>query len=65
MSNKITTEIRYKDMSFDFIREVKGMKMYFNTECSYAIIVNKDEEVLFELRAECGQNVGFLEDGLL
>lgn len=46
--NKITTEIRYKDMSFDFIKKVKGMKMYFNNDCSYAIIVNKDEEVLFE-----------------
>lgn len=51
-------------MSFDFIREVKGMKMYFNKDCSYAIIVNKDEEVLFELRADCGQNCGYLEDGL-
>ena len=64
MSNKITTEIRYKEMSFDLIREVKGMKMYFNKDYSYAIIVNKDEEVLFELRADCGQNVGYLEDGL-
>jgi hypothetical protein len=62
--NKITTEIRYKDMSFDFIRGVEGMKMYFSTDSYYAIIVNKDEEVLFELKAECSQNVGFLEDGL-
>lgn len=38
--------------------------MFFNKDWSYAIIVNKDEEVLFELRAECGQNVGFLEDGI-
>lgn len=63
MKNKITTKIRYMDMSFDFIREVKGMKMYFTTDCSYAIIVDKNEEVLFELRADSSQNTGFLEDG--
>jgi hypothetical protein len=62
MLNKITTEIRYKEMSFDFIREVKGMKMYFNKYHNYAIIVNKDDEVLFEVAADCNQNSGFLED---
>lgn len=60
---KITTEIRYKDMSFDFIREVKGMRMYFS-KGSYAIIVNQDDEVLFEISADCSQNVGFLNDAL-
>ena len=62
--NKITTEIRYKDMSFNLIREVKGLKMYFDEDCAYCIIVDKDDNVLFELRADCGQNVGYLEDGL-
>ena len=62
--NKITTEIRYKEMSFDFIREVKGLKMYIDKDCAYCIVVDKDNTVLFELRAECGQNVGYLEDGL-
>jgi hypothetical protein len=51
-------------MSFDFIREVKEMKMYFSKECDYAIIVNKNDEVLFELSAECSQNTGFLQDAL-
>jgi|LakMenE01Jun11ns_1017448.scaffolds.fasta_scaffold9355912_2 hypothetical protein len=60
--NKMTTEIRYKGMFFNFMREIKELKMYFSTDCSYAIIVNKDEEILFELRADCVQNVGFLED---
>lgn len=50
-------------MSFDFIREVKGLKMYIDKDCAYCIIVDKDDTVLFELRAECGQNVGYLEDG--
>jgi hypothetical protein len=63
--NKITKEIRYKNMSFNFIREVKGMKMYIEQDdCAYCIIVDKDDNVLFEVRAECGQNVGYLEDGL-
>ena len=61
--NKVTKEIRYKDMSFDFIKEVHGLKMYFDKSSAYCIIVDKDDYVLFELRAECAQNVGFLEDG--
>ena len=61
---KITTEIRYKNMSFDFIREVKGLKMYIENGNGYCIIVDKDDTVLFEVRADCSQNVGFIEDGL-
>lgn len=61
---KITTEIRYKEMSFDFIREVKETKMYISRDSCYAIIVNEDDEVLFEISADCAQNVGFLRDAL-
>lgn len=59
---KITTEIRYSEMSFEFIREVKGMKMYFNKDQDYCIIVDKEGNVLFEINADCGQNMGYLED---
>lgn len=59
---KITTEIRYSEMSFEFIREVKGLKMYFNKEQDYCIIVDKEGNVLFEINADCGQNTGYLED---
>ena len=59
---KITTEIRYSEMSFEFIREVKGLKMYFSKEQDYCIISDKEGNVLFELRADCGQNIGYLED---
>ena len=61
--NKITKEIRYKDMSFNLIREVKDIKMYIEKgHCDYCIIVDKDDVVLFEIRADCAQNHGFLED---
>ena len=59
---KITTEIRYSEMSFEFIREVKGFKMYFNKEQDYCIIVDEEDNVLFEINADCGQNMGYLED---
>lgn len=63
MSNKIKTEVRYNGMSFNFIREVKGLKMYFSEDDNnYCIIVDKDGTVLFRVRAECGQNTGYLED---
>lgn len=58
---KITTEIRYSEMSFEFIREVNGLKMYFNKNQDYCIIV-KEGNVLFEINADCGQNMGYLED---
>ena len=59
---KITTEIRYSEMSFEFIREVNGLKMYFNKDQDYCIIVDKEGNVLFEINADCGQNIGYLED---
>lgn len=60
--NKIKKEIRYKELSFDLIRQVKGLKMYFDTDSSYCIIVDNDDNVLFEIRADSCQNGGILED---
>ena len=45
-----------------FIREVKGLKMYFNKDQDYCIIVDKEGNVMFEINADCGQNMGYLED---
>jgi hypothetical protein len=60
---KIVTETRYKDMSFLFVREVAGLKMYINgSENDFCIIVDTEDNVLFELRAGCSQNFGYLED---
>ena len=59
---KITTEIRYSEMSFEFIREVNGLKMYFNKDQDYCIIVDKEDNVLFEINADCAQNRGYLEN---
>lgn len=58
---KISIEIRYKDMSFDLIKEIDELMLYINSDGDYAIIVNKSGDVLFELKADCGQNVAYLE----
>lgn len=64
--NKITKEVRYKNMSFTIIREVKGLKMYIDEQDSdYCIIVDKDDTVLFEIIAKSGQNQAWLEDAIL
>jgi hypothetical protein len=60
--DKITTEIRYNEMSFDFVKENKGLKMYIDTDQSYCIITDKEGNILFKLRADCGQNAGYLEE---
>lgn len=57
---KITTEIRYKEASFNFVQEVKNLKMYISTDQVFCIICNQEGDVLFELKADCGQNVGYL-----
>ena len=62
---KITTEIRYSEMSFELIREVKGLRMFFTKESDYCIIVDKEDNVLFEINADCGQNIGYLEDNIV
>ena len=49
-------------MSFDFVKENKGLKMYIDTDQSYCIITDKEGNILFKLRADCGQNVGYLEE---
>ena len=59
---QFVTEIRYSGISFKFIRKVKGLKMYFNKEQDYCIIVDKEGNVLFEIRADYGQDMGYLED---
>jgi hypothetical protein len=61
--SKIVTEVRYKDTSFNLIKEVNGLRMYMNgSESDFCIIVDTEDNVLFELRAGCSQNYGYLED---
>ena len=60
--NKITTEVRYKDMSFTPIRTVGELTMYFTKYADYVIIVNNNNEVLFEIEAEYNQGSGFAID---
>lgn len=58
--NKITTEVRYKEASFKFVKEVNNLKLYISTDQTFCVICNQEGDVLFEIKAECGQNVGYL-----
>lgn len=58
--NKITTEIRYKEMSFESHGERSGIRLCINKDSNYCIIVDKDDNVLFEVAVDCAQNMGFI-----
>jgi hypothetical protein len=60
--NKITKTVTYKNICFDFIREVKGLSMYISKVETCCIIVDKDDTVLFEIGARCEGNTGCVED---
>lgn len=61
---KIKTETRYNNMLFKFIREVKGLRMFFNEDNDYCIIVDKTDNILFEIKACYGQGIGLLDDAI-
>lgn len=59
---KISTEVRFNSRGFDLMQENKGLRLFFSREREdYCIIVDKDDNVLFEIMANCGQNEGFLQ----
>lgn len=61
---KITTEIRYKDRTFELRRTLHSyqLRLFISKEEDYAIVVNDDDEVLFELEAYSVFNVPGIED---
>jgi hypothetical protein len=61
---QVTTTCTYNQEEFDLIREVENLRLFINTDSTYAIIVNSQNQVLFELKAFCSQNVGFLDDAV-
>jgi len=61
---QVTTSYTYNQEEFDLIREEENLRLFINTDCTYAIIVNSQNQVLFELKASCSQNVGFLDDAV-
>lgn len=63
MKNKMTMKMRYKGKSFDFIKEVNELRLYIQKEHrEYAIIVDKNHEVIFELEAWCYMNCAAMHD---
>jgi hypothetical protein len=61
--DKISTEIRYKDMSFELVKEVRGLRLFINkADCNYCIVVDKEGNVLFKIRAQESQSCAYLEN---
>jgi len=62
MSNKITTEIRYSNMSFKLITVVNGLRVFTNVDYGdYCILVDDEDEVVLEVTAETGQGIQHLK----
>lgn len=59
---KIQTETRYNDTSFVLVRAIKNLRMFISRDDSICIIVDSNDEVLFEIEAYCAQNSGFLQE---
>jgi hypothetical protein len=62
MNDNILTQIIYKNDRFILEREVKGMRMFWNDCEDCCIIVDKDDNILFAIEADCAQNSAFLRD---
>ena len=64
MSKVIVTETRYKNMTFNLVKTVGDLQMYFSEDGADAIIVNRyGGEVLFEIKGTYSQDSAYLEDG--
>lgn len=62
MSNKITTTTHYDGEPYKYVCESHGIRLFesdINSD-NNIILVNSDDEVIFEVFAECSQNVGIL-----
>jgi len=57
---KIELKFIYGDESFELVFENKTIKCFTNIDSNFALITDKDNNVLFTLKANCSQNFGFL-----
>ena len=62
MSNEISIQKMYKNEMFTLEREARGIKMFWNRHENNCIIVDNDDNVLFEIGADCNQNFANLID---
>ncbi len=54
---KIST-IKYKEMLFESVRESNGLKMYFRvTTRSYGIVLDSNDNVVYEFQASKGEQL--------
>lgn len=59
--NKIATETRYKNMSFTLIKELNNLRIFLSEYSDYCIIVDQKDIVLFEIKADSGEDIGYLK----
>lgn len=61
-NDKITTKTTttYKGIEFELYSKKDNLRMFTCTNDTYAIIVNSKDIVLFEFKASCAQNTGFI-----
>jgi hypothetical protein len=60
--NKITTEIRYNDITFNIIKHAYDLTLLISEDKTVCIIINSDnQEVLFEILADVNQGEAFLK----
>ncbi len=58
---KITTEVRYCDISYELSTKIEGLRVFTNiTYCDQCILVNDKDEVVLEINAHTAQEMGYL-----
>lgn len=58
---KIIKEYRFEGNTYTFMSEKNGVKYFEDEEASNALIVDKNDNVLFKIVADSSQNMGFLK----
>ena len=57
---KIESKFRYDGNDYELYFHKKGVKCYISEGMGTALITDKDDNILFEISADCAQNSGFL-----
>lgn len=55
--NKITIEVKYNEMLFELVKEVGELRMFFSKEQDCCIIVDKFDNVLFDIIVKNGEKM--------
>jgi hypothetical protein len=59
--NKITIEYRYRNETFTLLKEANNLRLFTTKENNVTLIVDKNDNVLFEIQSECNHSESWLE----